>query len=50
MLYVMLRYNEMMVWVRKSFKYDGNNLPRIVPNHIKSGLVQGLNMIAFNVV
>ncbi|GMN65882.1 hypothetical protein TIFTF001_034950 [Ficus carica] len=29
------------------FKYDGNKLPRVVPTHIRSGLVHSLNMIAF---
>ncbi|GMN19880.1 hypothetical protein TIFTF001_045261 [Ficus carica] len=36
-----------MVWVRKSFKYDGNKLPRVVPIRTRSGLVHDLNMIAF---
>ncbi|GMN59963.1 hypothetical protein TIFTF001_029069 [Ficus carica] len=36
-----------MVWVRKGFMYDGNKLPRVVPTRTRSGLVHGLNMIAF---
>ena len=33
----MLRYNEVIVWVRKSFKYDGNKLPRVVPTCHEGG-------------
>ncbi|GMN27985.1 hypothetical protein TIFTF001_044181 [Ficus carica] len=31
----------------KAIKYNGNKLPRVVPTRTRSGLVHGLNMIAF---
>ncbi|GMN54177.1 hypothetical protein TIFTF001_023298 [Ficus carica] len=50
-LNIVLTEHKLIIYVhavgKEKFKYDGNKLPRVVPTRTRTGLVHGLNVIAF---